>query len=264
MKLALLIPTTSKNRPWKTWKETYLYNLTLRSYLNSYSTTYTNTPQPETEPLYTHVYIGYDVDDAVWGQARQRDQITRFLSVMKQITCTFVPMEGIPKGYLTKMWNRLYHSAYHDGCDYFFQCGDDIRFHTQGWVNESIRTLQLHHNLGLVGPINNNSRILTQGMVSRTHMDIFGFFFPEEIKNWCCDDWYNYVYHPNYLYVLRHHRCTNDGGEERYEIDRNPTFRLSMMENTRRLRQNTYRLAQLHRKQVDAFAVKHGLSSSSS
>jgi hypothetical protein len=60
--------------------------------------------------------------------------------------------------------------------------------------------------------------ILTQAMVHRTHLDIFGYFFPEEIKNWYCDDWLNAMYPKTWLkskYV-----CSNSGGKERYSIYR--------------------------------------------
>ena len=65
-------------------------------------------------------------------------------------------------------------------------------FVKQEYIKE--RKLEENNNIGLTGPINNNSSILTQAFVSRRHMLIFGWFFPEEIKNWYCDDWYNIIY----------------------------------------------------------------------
>ena len=49
-------------------------------------------------------------------------------------------------------------------------------------------------------------------------MEIFGFFFPEEIKNWYCDDWITNIYYPNYFYKLEHFHF-NQGGEPRYVIE---------------------------------------------
>ncbi len=43
-------------------------------------------------------------------------------------------MKNIKKGHLTAMWNRLFKKAYQEGCDYFYQCGDDIQFLDKGWV----------------------------------------------------------------------------------------------------------------------------------
>ena len=127
--------------------------------------------------------------------------------------------------------------AYDEQCEYFFQCGDDIYFTTKGWVNDSIKMLQDNKDIGLTGPINNNNRILTQAFVSRKHMEIFGWFFPEEIINWCCDDWYNWVYQPNHFYPLNNHYCSNLGGEPRYDIDNRKEFRIMMNDNLRQLRE---------------------------
>ena len=33
MKIGILIPSTSKGRDWRSYKETYLYELTLKTYL---------------------------------------------------------------------------------------------------------------------------------------------------------------------------------------------------------------------------------------
>ena len=137
------------------------------------------------------------------------------------------------------MWNVLYTKAYNDSCDYFYQCGDDIIFCTKGWVNDSISILQQHNNIGLTGPYNNNPHILTQAFVSRKHMDIFGYFFPENIFNWGCDDWYNYVYKPNHFFPLKNHYCSNEGGEPRYVIDNNTSFTSNYVENITTLRART-------------------------
>ena len=48
-------------------------------------------------------------------------------------------------------------------------------------------------------------------------MDIFGFYFPEEIRNWYCDDWITKVYYPDHFYELKHY-VINKGGDPRYEI----------------------------------------------
>jgi hypothetical protein len=145
------------------------------------------------------------------------------------------------------MWNILFKNAYNNNCDYFYQCGDDIVFNTNNWVKDSIEVLKKHNDIGLSGPVNNNARILTQAMVSRKHMDIFGWFFPEEIINWCCDDWYNIVYSPKYLFILKNHYCSNEGGNPRYEIDNNKVFKRDFVVNTKQLREKTKILADKHK-----------------
>ena len=129
-----------------------------------------------------------------------------FIALIKNINIQFISSKGISKGWVTKMWNKAFKKAYNDGCDYFYQCGDDIEFLDKGWVNKSIRVLLARKNIGVTGPIDwgrelfkqkhkcEQKFLLTQTFVSRKHMDFFGFYFPEEIKNWYCDDWMTYVY----------------------------------------------------------------------
>ncbi len=231
MKIALLIPCTSKNRDWESIKESYIYNYTLKTFLRGC----------DNEHEYV-VYVGYDKNDRIFSVVDQQNILKRYSLIFKFISFEFIKMNA-PPGYLTKMWNQLYKKAYDDGCDYFYQCGDDIEFKTKGWVNESIEILQKHKNIGLTGPHNEN-RILTQAFVSREHMHIFGEFFPENILNWCCDDWYNWVYQPNFYFPLYQHTSINMGGEPRYIIDNNPRFKKdNFKENLTQLREKTYHQA---------------------
>ena len=239
--IGLLIPTTSNNRnDWNNMKDTYLFH-TIKSFLTS--------RQYQDENTY-NIYIGYDEHDRIFSNIEQQNDLIRFEQVFKDIHFHFISMNGIPKGYLTIMWNRLFQKAYDDQCDYFYQCGDDILYKTKGWIQAGINTLQQHNNIGITGPMNNNQRILTQAMVSRKHMDIFGWFFPEEIINWCCDDWYNWVYQPNYFYPLKQHYAVNVGGQPRYIIDNNIDFHKSqelLTKKTKELREKTMKLANQHK-----------------
>ena len=54
-KIGILIPSTSRNRNWSSWKETYLYSLTLKSFLLTY----------DKEHTYTF-YIGIDRGDLIY------------------------------------------------------------------------------------------------------------------------------------------------------------------------------------------------------
>lgn len=77
----------------------------------------------------------------------------------------------------------------------------------------------------MTGPINNNSRILTQSFVSRKHMDLFGYYFPEEIMNWFCDDWINEIYKKmGCFFPLHSHLSVNMGGNPRYNINNDVNF----------------------------------------
>jgi len=209
-KVAILIPSTTKERSWKNIKETDLYKINIKSFLLTY----------DPEHAYTY-YIGIDDDDPLYSKDSEKKELYRFISVMKNVSLQFISMRGIKKGHLTAMWNRLFDKAYHDGCHYFYQCGDDIQFLNKGWVSKSIQLLQLYHNLGATGPHDTMQfRVHTQSFVSRKHYEIFKFYFPPEIINWFCDDWMTKIYWEDLLYPLLDKWCMNCGGAPRYTTPR--------------------------------------------
>jgi len=226
MKIGIIIPSTSKGRSWASYKDSYLYTLTLKSLLLTY----------DKEHEYV-VYVGIDKGDTLYDTDIFKESINRFVGIMQNVDVQFHYMDGIEKGHLTVMWNRLFDFALDDGCDYFFQCGDDVRFETKGWTNDCINVLDSTNGVGLVGPINNNPRILTQSFVSRKHKELFGYYFPPDIKNWFCDDWINEVYKKiGHFYPLRQHVCVNLGGKPRYDINNDSTFTNDFKANMERMR----------------------------
>ena len=87
-------------------------------------------------------------------------------------------------------------------------------------MKDAVTILQSTNNIGVVGPLNNNPRILTQTIVSRKHRELFGYYFPPEILNWFCDDWINEVYKElNHFYPMQKHFCVNMGGRPRYTVN---------------------------------------------
>ena len=205
-KVAILIPSTTKERGWKNIKETYLYKINLKSFLLTYCPEHT----------YTY-YVGIDDDDRIYSVEKEQQDLMRFISVMKNVSLQFISMKGIKKGHLTAMWNRLFHKAYHDGNDYFYQCGDDIQFINKGWVSQSIELLQLFNGYGTTGPHDKMQyRVHTQSFVSRRHYELFGFYFPSQITNWFCDDWITKTYWEALLFPLLDKWCMNVGGAPRY------------------------------------------------
>lgn len=240
MHVALLIPCTSNKREsWKTMKDTYFMTKSLKTFLHTYDKKYDYT-----------FYIGYDKGDRIFSIEKEQDAIKRYTLVFPNIKFRFIEYNNIQKGYVTKMWNVLFQKAYDDGCDYFYQCGDDICFKTNGWVYDSIKTLKHNNDIGLTGPLNNNNRILTQAFISRKHMQIFGWLFPEEIKNWGCDDWYNFVYKPNHFIPLINHFCSNEGGKPRYDVNNDPNHWENYYENTKAIRDNAYKLSQKYKPKI--------------
>ena len=238
MRIGILVPCTSKGRDWTTMRDTYLFHYTLKTFLA--------TCCPGHDYIF---YIGYDHDDPLFSNTSEQNYL-RIFEKMYPVLFEFIVLHE-PPGYLTRMWNRLFQIAYEDGCDYFYQCGDDIFFQTRRWITDSIEVLQAHGDIGLTGP-DNQTRILTQAFVSRKHMEIFGKFFPESIVNWGCDDWYNWVYE-DYLYPLNGHTCTNEGVKPRYVINHDESFDEDRTRSLRELRGQVFRLAIRDREKIENY-----------
>ncbi len=234
MKVALIIPSTSKGRDWKTCNETYLLKHTIKTFLYTY----------DKEHNYTF-YIGIDRNDPIYDNNNIRIKISKFISVLKNIDLKFVYMDDVKKGHLTIMWNILFDKAIEDNNDYFFQCGDDIEFKTKGWVNDCINVLKNTNDIGVVGPINNNPYILTQSFVSKKHKELFGYYFPPDIINWFCDDWINEVYKKlNHFYPLQNHLCNNVGGNPRYDVNNDSNFAFDFNNNMQKTRILCYEIVE--------------------
>jgi glycosyltransferase involved in cell wall biosynthesis len=203
-KIAILIPTTSNKRSWNTVSESSLFTVFLASFIKTCC------------PQYEYIlYLGCDADDRLFSPDFKCPETIAKFSIKK----TLFDNTKFPKGHVTRMWNHLFKQAYDDGCDYFYQCGDDISFKTQGWISACISILKSRNLIGVTSPIDeNNLRLLTQSFVSRRHMEIFGYYFPDEIINWCCDTWIQKVYEPDYATIISTHICNNEGGDPRYDI----------------------------------------------
>ncbi|KAK2138290.1 hypothetical protein LSH36_3409g00000 [Paralvinella palmiformis] len=91
--------------------------------------------------------------------------------------------------------------AYLDGMDYYFRVNDDTILESRFWTERYIQTLGQYNpsNVGVVGPrhIGGNYWILTYDFVHRTHIDIFGYYYPRVFTDWFADGWITGVYAPN-------------------------------------------------------------------
>ena len=84
-KIAMLILATSKHRDsWITIKDSYLFNMTLKSFLLTHD--------KEHEYIF---YIGIDKDDRIFDKKHEQEQILNFNKVFKNIEFVFLTMENI-------------------------------------------------------------------------------------------------------------------------------------------------------------------------
>ena len=208
MNIAFLIPTTSKGNNWTTLEEGFLFKHTL------------STIKPEIGYVY-HFFIGYDCNDNYY---KNKELQSKLKNLFPDYFFHFVEFnKDVYPGHLTHMWNILFEKAFkleETKIDYFYQCGDDIIFKNNGWLEQAVKTLKMHSDIGITGPINNHPELLTQVFFSRKHYEIFEFLFPAYIFNWGCDDWINKVYMPNYIYPLKNYYAENAGGAPRYDTSK--------------------------------------------
>lgn len=112
MKIAILIPSTTRGREWKCITETYLFNSIL-SFVNKSNKSYNY-----------KFYIGVDKDDPIYSVREQKEKIYSLCRTWSNVNIQFYPYEeNIEKGHLSVMWNVLYKKALEEHYDYFWSCG---------------------------------------------------------------------------------------------------------------------------------------------
>jgi hypothetical protein len=199
--IAFIIPTTTHGRSWESIQDTFLYNILLGS-LNKY---------PPHIPI--SLYFGYDKDDPILSKLEERLSIDAIFDRFKFNWISFTP----DKGNVTRIWNQLADKAIADGFEYLLILGDDIKFpNDRGWLNLFKKQLKKNNNIGWSAGWSNNDQIATQFLIHKTHIEIFGFVFPPQIRNWFCDNWLNDIYPDKYCYWRKDYPLLNCGGDPRY------------------------------------------------
>ena len=213
--IAVLVPVTSNMRLYQSFKDTDLYNYLFKTFFTTYDFNFNYT-----------FYLGIDDDDKFYNDENIINEIKKYISVMKNTNVKLFFIKNY-KGNPAGIWTYLYKEALKDN-DYFIQVGSDINFVDKGWVKESVDILKSKNGLGVVGlqdkgrlSFNPNDKLLTQSIVSKVHYDIFNFYFPPEIKSWCCDDFITDIYEKHNLVYRINKGFYNLGGRPRYIIPEN-------------------------------------------
>jgi hypothetical protein len=219
--IALLMPIVSSPRT-KNISDIPLFSVFLPHFLNS-----THSLDDSRSQWFRYVILlGTDHGDRIYDDPKSLDEISQlFKGVTKnhrvelQVHC-FKDLKGAP----ARIWNALAWKAYRNlNADYLFQVNDDIEIMQQGWSEQFVYLLAsnpVHPNVGVIGPTDTgNSKILTQSFVHRTHLDIFGNFYPSCFKNWWSDDWISRVYYPTHFKRSKTVMAKNTNVEStRYEV----------------------------------------------
>lgn len=207
--IGFIIPTTSNKRKYKNILQTDFFNILLKSIIKT-----------KLDNKFNYkFYLGYDNDDDFFNK-----NDSELKNEFKKLNIPNTSIKTIriynKKGKLGEIWSELAKNARKE-CDYFYQMGDDIKILTSGWEKTFIEKLKENNNIGVVGPLDiNNKNLLTQSFVHKTHLDIFGEYYPKEIKNWHIDDWITKVYQPNFSHKILNKKVKNSGGPPRYEVKR--------------------------------------------
>ena len=216
-KIAILLPVTSRNTSYKGYEDIELFKIFLPPFLKSL------TPEDKYKFSY-NFYLGYDAGDSFYdnesilnqiGEKFQNEVRDKNIMLKEPVKCQGT--EHSP----AYVWNILFKRAYEDGCDYFYQLGDDIELITKDWGSVFVEALAESKGVGVTGPLeDHNRRILTQTFVSRIHMDIFGYYFTPIVRNWSCDDWLHNVYMPSYNFWRKDILVRNSSvGSTKYDIE---------------------------------------------
>lgn len=138
------------------------------------------------------LYVGFDDDDDFWIKWHSDlqnawDKMSHH--PLKIIPRFFKSTNAIP-------WNDITRTAYNSGTDYFVRVNDDSEIVTPGWARLIVHELRLMDNIGVVCPksLEGNLKICVHDAVHRTHMDLFGTYYPSSFLNWYVDNWITFVY----------------------------------------------------------------------
>jgi len=170
------------------------------------------TVSDEWEHYVYHFYLAYDATDRYFSRAYHRKAFrTEFHEVIKQYClvatgCVLHLLECPYSGRPAWAQNDAMIAAYLNGAEYFYRVNDDTVLSSAKWLSAFTSVLSSYHprNIGVVGPTHDvgNLKILTYDFVHRTHIEIFGFYYPRVFTDWFADDWITLVYAPQHITKL--------------------------------------------------------------
>ena len=195
-KIAFCIPTTSNDRDWSEFNESYLNRIIAKTIPKTYN---------------IKLFVGYDETDKLFSKPENRpDNI-------ENILIEWIMFNENYKGNPCAIWNALGHEAVRQNYEYLFVCGCDISMpKNEIWLNIFLESLIKNKNIGYSAGWSNNDLIPTQFLIHKKHLEIFGWIYPPLIKNWFCDNWMSDLYGNKYGNWLKEYHLLNVGGEPRY------------------------------------------------
>ena len=146
-----------------------------------------------------HFYVAHDHTDVFFSDSKAHALFEdTFDSVVKRwcsstLNVTLHMVECSHAGHPAWAQNDAMMTAYMDNIAYYYRVNDDTIMETTDWTEKLIDQLQRYNppNVGVAGPWckDGNTAILTHDFVHRTHVDIYGFYYPRIFTDWFADDW---------------------------------------------------------------------------
>lgn len=166
----------------------------------------------ERKHWHVSVWIGVDDSDRWWRQHMANIKVPSWLNVVFGI---------FPDQAHRIPFNEIAQTA--TRADYYCRVNDDSEFKSSGWLTLAVTKLQSYQppNLGVVGPScgQGNTDILTHDFVHRTHLDLFGTYYPPTFPNWYLDDWVSKVYGTTRTSTIETWKIKHHLSEKRYASD---------------------------------------------
>jgi hypothetical protein len=181
LNLCFCIPTRGKNNlDWSS------HPLVINTLATMYQTMNSTSPR-----FNRRLYIGWEDSDSVVNTFQGLKILLREIrTALTNMDMEVILMEFPPSDQdIVYLWNSLFAKGFDDGCDYLMHITDDVDFINSpgvgfGWEDKFVNVLQSNGNLGLVSGLRD---LNTQPFVHRTHIEIFGSFYPIGIHNIWCD-----------------------------------------------------------------------------
>ncbi len=159
-----------------------------------------------------HFYLAFDIRDQFFAKDDFQKRFTEKFEEIVDKSCSLdvtvflhlVQCDHV--GHPAWAQNDAMMAAYLDNMEYYYRVNDDSFFNTPQWTEKFIAALREFNppNVGVVGPdhTGGNEFILTHDFVHKTHLDVFGFYYPRTFGQWWADDWITYLYQPDYMKKL--------------------------------------------------------------
>ena len=177
MKVCFLIPSTSNKCDYKNIEASTLYFEYYKSIINFDIKKY-------------DFLIGFDSDDVFY-----KDNIEELKKLLPNNFHYFF-IDNPEKSYV-EIVNKLSVIAKNSyDADYLFVNGDDLNLSRLDFIDSFIEYISKNNQIGLGHAQDCTSLygICTNPFVSVEHINRLGYFYPNEIKNWYCDDWIHLLY----------------------------------------------------------------------